>query len=240
MFYEDIIQLVSPGFLHHDVQIYGTHVSLRSLYPSDIYMVGRRTGRNITERQWRQWMVASSVWVVDGYQILCEKHRVNRIFENIRKLPDVVLNVLYYQVLGLINRVNTAIEGVQIFAFENTSRILWQQCGRGIPNRDAVTGIEGVEKLGLNAVQKIWMLYNQVEDQSENEFLDWERAKLIASASAPKGVEKLNNRDQRQRDIEKEKREDLLDYFFYSKFGLLLERDLHHRSELQTVRKATS
>jgi len=224
-FYQDIESLITPGFLTHTVNVNHNQLVLRSLYPSDIFLIRHRINQRSTEPEWKSWWIASCVWMVNGINLLEEKHTVPTLQKTILALPITILDQLYNIVLGLINRNHKALEGIEAYSYEPYSRLQWKQMGRNLPSRSFHVGIPGVEKMGLNSLQKIWVAFNLMEDERDNDRVTWESAKLIASSNAPKGVEKINSHDQKMVEETQTKRSDLLDFWFYQNLGLLTQKD---------------
>jgi hypothetical protein len=233
-FYGDIESLINPGFLSHKIQIDTSIFSLRSLYPSDLFLLSHRINDWNSDHEWKTWWVASSVWMVNGINLLEEIHAVNSIYNSLSRLPKNTINVLYSISLGLSSRLNKALEGIESYCYENVSRMTWKQQGKKIPIE--ITGIPGVQKLGLNTVQKIWISYNVAEDESQLDQMNWQHAKMIASASAPKGVEKINDREEKLKEEQEEKKQDIKDFYFYKCLGLLSDKDINSSSKKETFR----
>jgi hypothetical protein len=202
--YADVASLITTGFLSHQVRILDTQVALRSLSPSDMFMLRHRAGLSASNTDWKTWLVASSIWMVDGINLLEDPYAVSRIHRMVGRLPLTTLDILMSIVNGLLKRVGIAVSRTEAYGYEPYSRVQWRLFGRGIPMH---TGIPGGENLGLNAVQQIWIAHNQTEDDREVYRQEWQAAKLIASSNNPKGVKKLNKEDKRILEAEEGRRE---------------------------------
>jgi len=239
-FYKDVESLILPGFLTHNVKIGHMVLTLRTLYPSDFFMLEQRTSFVKTDYEWRVWFVASCVWMVNGVNLLEESHASHRIHKTLSKIPKSSLDVLFYLAVGLINRTHTALEGTESFCYESTSRLLWKQNNRVLPNAAQISGVPGVSQLGLNSIQKMWVSFNITEDERVSDQINWSNAKFIASASAPQGVEKVNKKDDNRNRNEEERRADVCDFYFYNRLGLLKEEDQDHRSAARGMQYAAT
>jgi hypothetical protein len=209
--YTDVEVLVTTGFLSHQVRVGSSAMSLRSLSPGDTFLLNHRCGLGANNRVWKAWTVATSIWMVDGMCLLGEPAAPVAMYQHIRHLPTHVTDILFANVLGLYNRTSTALGRTEAFCYEPYSRALWRMCGRNLPSETRVSGVHGASNLGLNYVQRTWMAFNIAEDDREQMLRDWAAAKLIASATSPKGVKKLNAADQRLQEREESRRRELID-----------------------------
>ncbi len=216
--YDDVETLLSYGFLPHPVRVHGGMFNLRSLSSGDMFLLRSRVGFGLAE-DWRLWMIASSIWMVDGISLLEETHSAVRMMTSLRRLPRSVRDILYSVVLGLFNRQQQAQEGAEAYSYEILSRYHWSSYG--CKWLEKASGVPGAERLGLNAVQSTWIALNVFQDQKEQRDLIWESAKLVASAQSPKGVKKLDQHDKDTAEREKGRRQQVMDRFFYYRKGLV-------------------
>jgi len=198
-------------------------LSLRSLMPSDLFLLKHRVGPWGGDYSWKVWCVATCIWMVDGQLLLGEPQAPVVAFKLLKQIPARSLDVLFHIVVSLQNRISRAVGGIEAFCYEDDSRSLWNYCGRKSPVSEKFNGLPGVEQLGSNHVQRMWISYNMHEDERLDELSMWARAKLIASAQAPKGVEKLDKQDRHRWYLEDERRQKIMDTFFYKSLGLLQE-----------------
>jgi hypothetical protein len=157
--------------------------------------------------------------MANGYCLLGEVHAVPRMALFIRKLPRTVRDILISLITGLFTRQSKAVSAVEPYCYEALSRFRWKSFGGQLPT--AHSGIPGVERLGTNYVQRMWIFYNEIEDQKIQEETMWEGFKLTASAQSPKGVKKIDQRDRQRRQNEEQKRQALQDRFYYTQIGVL-------------------
>lgn len=221
-FYEDVELLLQPGFLTHSVVVGGVRLHLRSLGTGDLFMLRART-EGANNYEWHLWVVASAVWMIDGRAVLGQDEVVPFLADYLRKIPRIALDILFTVVLGLWVRLSDAVEAVEVYCFELASRYKWKTMGA--PGLQ-LSGVPGAAALGLNAVQRIWVAYNEMEDTKRGEETAWEGFKLVASSNAPKAIKKLDTRDSRRREREKTEREQRLDLFYYWKLGVVDKKGL--------------
>lgn len=219
--YADVEDLVSPGFLIHDVLIGGVAFSLRSLQPGDLKLLRHRVGLSRKINVWKEWTVASSVWMVDGQPLLESPDAVVRVRRTLRRLPNRLLDILFSLCMGLLHRVEQATPLVEAYCYEPYSRSLWKALRGYMPSDEQITGIPGTHRLGLNTVQRIWLIYNEAEDNQEEWLQQWAAAKFVASAHNPKGVKKVSRQDESARKSEKTRRERVIDETYLKVTGRL-------------------
>ena len=207
--YADVEELIERGFLAHKVQVGSLSISLRSLLPVDTFMLSHRVGYHAGDLEWKTWTVASTVWMINGTCLLDERDSASKVYQIVSNLPRRVVDTLFTVVLGLYNRTSTALMRTEAYCYEPYSRVVWKMAGRDLPTKNG--GIPGIEKLGANHVQKMWMAFNLTEDDREQLMQEWAAAKLVASAQAPKGIRKLNESDRRLQEQENHRRKEVID-----------------------------
>ena len=217
-FYDDTESLISPGFLTHPVTIAGTRFSIRSLSSGDLFLLRARVGLG-TDAQWKDWAIATSIWILDGYVLLGEAHAVPRVYQIVRELPRPVKDVLFSLVLGLFNRQGKAIRAAEAYCYEAVARYKWKACG----GRLRPPGLPGAKTLGVTPVQEMWTAFNVAEDLHQQDEAMWGGFKLVTSASSPKGIKKIDAADQQRHRSEEERRHAIMDRFYYTRMGVLLD-----------------
>jgi len=216
--YQDVVQLLSPGFLTAPVVINGVALHLRSLCPGDLFMLQARAVYG-NDDGWRLWTVASAIWMVDGVSILGQDAAIPRMAKFLRdQVRPATLDILFTQVLGLFTRTEKASEAIQLYCYEPTSRYRWRMSRKG---ETLTTGAPGAEKLGTNFIQGLWVAFNEVEDQKHQDESQWEGFKFVSSSNAPKAVAKIDAADRKKRQEEQERRQTALDRFYYYRMGAI-------------------
>lgn len=234
--YTDVEELITPGFLTEQVVVAGVGLSLRSLYPGEMGLLRHRVGLVGTARRWKEWAIASAVWVVDGQVLVGDVNAASRVRGFLAELPKSVLEGLFGIYTRLYNRVRVAVGRVEAYCYEDHARASWRMVGRLSPARDEVVGIPGVSSLGMNHVQRLWMAYNLSEDDRQTWHQDWAAAKLIASASSPKGVKRMNQRDDSERKMEEDRRKRVMDNLYREVTG----RDVGEESGMVVYRASSA
>jgi hypothetical protein len=225
--YEDVRDLLSPGFLSESVTVNGTRLALRSVSRADHFLLKYRAGStDYTEPEVQFWFLASAVWMVGGQSVLEDPQATPTVYEALRALPVSALSELLFVQARLSDRFNDAMGRMRGFNFEDESRFLWRAYGENILTG---SGIPGAERLGLNPFHRMWIAFNKADDEREQFQVGWMQTKLIAASQSPKGVKKLNASDQQAQEREKARRQAIMDAVFYASQG--------HDIDLQDVSK---
>ena len=226
--YEDIEALITVGFLSHPVKVNGVSLNLRSLGPGDLFLMRARL---LTDEDWKLWLIASSVWMVDGFSLLGDTNAAPWILRKLKHIPKESRKILLSLVTGLFSRQSKALEGTESYCYETASGYLWKSYGGHVPSLH--TGIPGMEKIGTNHVQRMWTFYNEVEDKRLEEDSAWEAAKLVASTQSPKGVKKIDAADKAAHQKEQLRRQEVQDRFYYLATGVLKPEDIEAENKLK-------
>lgn len=208
--YADVESLLNIGFLSHTVEINGVSLSLRSLGPGDLFLLRTRVGSQDLEVSWKTWTVASSIWMVNGWNLLGEKNAVPQLYSLVQTFPKPVLDKLFYTTMGLFARVGVAVRRTEAYCYEHYSRGLWGFCGRRSPASQSLSGVPGTDSLGANYVQRMWLAFNLGEDDRLQHKQAWASAKLVASAQSPKGIRRINQTDENFDKQEERRRKDAI------------------------------
>lgn len=217
--YVDIEALINPGFLSEPFELGGVVWSLRSLSPGDLVRIRNCLPLDSTGRDWKEWCLAISVWMIDGYIVLDQPNVAPLIRKQLRKLPKNIIDILWSILHGLFNRVSAALPKVESYCYESHSRVSWRFCGKGIPSREEITGVPGTSRLGMNIIQRMWVSYNMSEDEREADLRSWNAAKLVASSNSPKGIKKLNASDESRYRAEEMRRQKTMDQLYFEHIG---------------------
>lgn len=218
-FHEDVRELISPGFLTARIQINNKYLCLRSPYPTDYWLMEKAFG--LEERDWTLGLIARLVWMVDGITLFGNLAAQAAVKELLKSLPKTAFDAIFACALGLMARASRARDGALYFLYEEISRDMWRGYGHQLPNADHLTGILHLEKIGLNAVQKIWYAWNTAEDQRTKDMFAWQMAKQQIAPHAPKAVEKIDKADKLSEETREKDRQKQLDAWFYKTVGVL-------------------
>ena len=223
--YEDVRLLLMPGFLAHPVSVNKVRLVVRSLDVSDWYVL-RYRAEEATEHEWRAWVVASAIWMVNGSVIINDEDAIPLLYEMCRSLPFAALTDVHGVVMALVRRARDAAEAIEGYLYEDESRHLWRSDGPLFLSDPAQRGFLRAR----NPILKLWIYYNQMEDLREsNDFL-WSLAKFQAGPHAPKGCKKINAQDQkRARELET-RRQRTMDRTYYVAKGLIEDTPAAARS----------
>ena len=195
--YNDVEALIQYGYLTCNIDVNGCNMAMRSMFVGDSRLFAARAGLRPTDRSWKEWAVASSIWMLDGYDLTDQPNAAVTIRKSLVDMPDVAIDKLYHLFTQLYLRLTRAIECTEAFCYEAYSRNLWRMTNRGSIRV-------------LNAVQHIWTAFNISEDERETWERDWIAARLVASAHNPKGVKKIAQQDDMNRKLEEDRRQHVI------------------------------
>lgn len=216
---KDTEKLIHPGFLSEKVVIEGLVLNLRSPYPSDYFILGNAF--DFGSEKWATSLIARLVWMVDGYTQFANPTFEHEMRDTLRSIPRGSYAKIFNCVTSLIKRHNDARDNILTYLWEDSSRDLWRGIGKQSPNLDSSTGIAGLQQLGLNACQKVWVAWNEAEDQKAKDEFAWTCTKQSLAPHAPKAVEKMNKREKQRQDTSDKDRQKKQDEWYYKKTGVL-------------------
>jgi len=191
--YKDVEVLISENFLTESVLLTDIHVVLRSTLPQDLIVL--RTQEILPDKDYLRWFVCHHVYMLNGMVLPTDKSE-NSAFSlfhgGFSDLQDEIIEVLFYAVLGLRNRVMRAINIVEAFCYERYSRTYWNTLGK-----------EGVSWGNANTCVKIWRTYNQIQDLNEADEQQWQHTRVVSgsmSKGASEAVEKFLKESRRKQE----------------------------------------
>lgn len=208
--YRDVEELINPGFLSASVVASGVCLSMKTLCPGELAVLRARLNGVHRDRFWRAWVVSSSVWVVDGQILLGDVNAAVKVYGMIKDLPAHAVDLLFETFTALHNRVRVAMSRLEAYIYEDHSRANWRMIGCAIPSRQGVCEIPGAAQWGLNNAQKLWVAFNQSEDDKQTANTYWASAKLVASTHS-KEIKKLYQKDDADKKMEDERRASVIE-----------------------------
>jgi len=216
--YEDVVNVITFGFLSLPVQIAGIPIGLRSLSDGDLFLLRQRATYD-SDENFRRWLLAMSTWMVNGQVLLEDPNAAYACFKRYKNLRPSHLQMLVGVTRSLMAKQNSLYDLMEAFCQESISRSLWRQTGGSYPSA-SFSGLP-TSKLGMSPIQRFWVSHNIVEDIREKTEAEWSHAKLVASAMAPKGIEQLNAKETTLKEAERERKQDMLDRTYYKWIGYL-------------------
>lgn len=203
--YSRVESLIYKGFLTCPMDIGGVPVVLKSLNSNEFDTLALQTYS--PKEDWvdyASYLLAYSTLYLNRVNTLVDRpHIINTMAESYKGLPDGVLKYL----LGVVTKLNRdaylAVDLIENYCCGEKSRQQWIM-SKGYP-LIGITGFHGVEGLGMNTHQRLWVYYNTEEDKNEGFLQKYTLAKFMAGPHAPKEIQKINAADS-QRTMEREKK----------------------------------
>jgi hypothetical protein len=201
--YRDVEELIEHGFLTMEVTLGKTHVILRSLTPGESRRCFLRGSGKGTKHNFLRWCVASSVWLVDGFEVSTnptDNGPYHIYKEWVEDLQDSHLEVLASFFSSLRNRVSRALRLVEAFCYEPYSRGLWKLLGKPQwSGRDE------------NTVRRMWVAYNISEDASREEDSKWQHTRMFVGSMSSKAAKELTRHMEKHDQNEKDSRKKVIE-----------------------------
>lgn len=229
-FWDDVDDLLSRGVLTASIQIGDSTVCVRTPMASELWLLQAQHPFASTWFEYVDPLLARCIWSVDRHVMIGDQEAIHVLEDWIPHLHQYVKDTLVYVLLALMARARRAERDVYYYCYEASSRLAWRSL-RPSSSASQAHGL-GFENLGSSMVQRVWQAYNIAEDQRIDEMVQWSMTKNIMSCHAPKGVEKMENRDKQNLESRRNDQQKLLDMFYYRAIGLL-DEDGNQREEDQ-------
>lgn len=234
--YDEVESFLFRGFLAETSVIDDISISMRSLSSSDLFFMKSLTYPNMLISEWKVICIAKSIWMWDG-QILLENPNIFAEIRNIlRELTPSIIDYLYSIYLSLLEKEGENQDVIEYFSLENYSRRLWKIYSKYKMNSSSVTGMKGTENLPLNNIQRLWIMYNQTQDEIDEFSARWDLVKANMSPHAHKEIKRLNTRDDAKKKDAEKRNQAQLDHFYYKKIGVLKDQEFIYKDALTRLK----
>lgn len=196
--YKDVEELIANDFLTHTLHLGGNSVVLRSSLPSDHFILGTLSG--VDNYLYMQWFIAHHIYILNGMVISTDKkdNGAFGLYQGwLKDCPEEILEVLFFCIVGLRNRVQRAIRLTYAFCYENYSRSFWRMIG------------DHKDWSNCSVVSRLWRAFNYQEDLRVLDEREWEHTKVISGSMSKKAFDSINKflNDSKSKDREKRQRE---------------------------------
>lgn len=201
--YKDVEELIENGFLTQEMELDGVQVILRSLTPGELRRCSLKGARRGNNSPFLRWCLASSVWMVDGFEISLDPKDNGpwHIYRDwVEDLPLSHVEAYISLFVALRNRVSRAIRITEAYCYEPYSRSLWRLLGK--PHW------EGGE---ANAVRRIWVAHNLAEDNMRLEDNQWQHTRMFVASMSGKAAKELTRHLEKHDNDEKEHRKKVIE-----------------------------
>ena len=165
---------------------------------------------NSLNNQFRARFIAYSIFMANGSNYLFDRPRhIDKLFKLILKLSDTVQNKIIENLTILNERSTHLYPLIEVYAYENRSRIKWAYSKTSPVHSSMNTGIPGTEQLGMNSCQQMWTALSQIIERRDEVEREWQHAKFIGSCFAGKGMRAIDERDRNRLEKERIDRDEL-------------------------------
>jgi len=210
----DLEAYLYQGFLTCSAHIVGKTFVFKTINHHELRYIGylkpMKTSPVEVKEAHRAALIASSVFMVDGENLLPDRHRKTaRLSRVVRRLPSGVQDTIVQSLAALNEKAARLRPLVEIFVHENRSRYRWMHTSGAPVHSPSNTGVAGTDELGMNYCQQAWTSLNRLMDSREAMERDWTNAKFIGSCFAGKGVRSIDEKDRARAAREKAELEEL-------------------------------
>ncbi len=240
----DLEAYLYQGFLTSSAHIVGKTFVFKTINHHELrylsYLKPMRSSPVEVRDAHRAALIASSVFMVDGENLLTDRHRkIARLSRVIRRMPSALQDSIVQNLAALNEKAARLRPLVEVFVHENRSRYRWMHTSGAPVHSPSNTGVAGTDELGMNYCQQAWTTLNRLLDSREVMERDWVNAKFIGSCFAGKGVRSIDEKDRARAAREKTELEELKMKVLY---GYLNRSGAEHKEAeifLPDGRKAT-
>jgi hypothetical protein len=194
--YNDVESLLTDGFLHAPAYLKGCVITFRTLPLDRLTSLRARCDSVSLKGDVMRWVLASSVWMVDGYDVFEDRnapfHLRNEFFKDLRLEH---LNAMFDIYNALQNRLDRAMTLSESYCYESYSRALWRLQGRKAVQTDD------------NNVRRMWVAHNIAEDEYLDDLRRWEHTRAQVGSVSGKGAQHLSRELERMKSREEDRRQ---------------------------------
>lgn len=200
------------GFLTASTNINGKTFVFKTINQHELKLIEYSNIFNSLENRnsFRARFIAYSIFMANGSNALFDRpHHIDKLFRLVLNLPDTVQNKIIENLSILNERTINLYPLVEVYAYENRSKIKWNYTKSSPIHSPMNTGIPGTEQIGMNTCQQIWTALSQIIERREAIELEWSHAKFMGSCFAGKGIRAIDERDKGRLNKERTDREEL-------------------------------
>lgn len=207
--YSELEDLLFRGFLTTRVYIEGKQFLLKTLNENEKRLIWDHIHDRDSQFAYISYALAYSTYMVDRYNVLPHRpaiiHELVDCFENMNRKA---VKKIFLKAKILNEKAANLMSEVQPYSYGFESEQMWYVFQNITFGSVQATGVEGTEKLGMNFHQKIWCYLNQMKERQEKYDRDFDLFSFVASASNPKGANKVvkkHNKNRNKREKEQER-----------------------------------
>lgn len=193
----DVEDLVVRGFLTQHLSVSGSIIIMKSVTPQEFREIKDWAPETITRSQlsrYNLFFLAFSIYKIDGKNILRDRpESLTYLVDQLGRWPKTLIELLTPVVLELRDRYVNSLEAVKFWFAQEASKRWWKVVKNCVVTDPRLTAIEGTQYLGINDIQSLWIGLNRSYDSREEWNMVYSSARLVASATNPKGMRSVNS-----------------------------------------------
>lgn len=232
--YTVLQRVVETGYDMAGVSISGIPVVLKTITPLEISLARQHSfGGEL--KAFRLYLLAYHTLMIKGKTCIEERpSSIEDLVDFYKELPQEVLELVEETAYQLQKRYRRYMRLIEGFTLSDSSRTLWKLRKGNACINEETTGIPGSTYIGVSECTLAWSIVNTSLDQNEEYERGMEEAMFIASASNPKGVDKISKSMEVSKKEAQERKRILI------KYGSMIHKDLIEGREIVKKEKWTS
>lgn len=212
--WSDLESYLYQGFLTSSAHLVGKTFVFKTVNHHELryisYLRPMRTAPSEARELHRASLIAHSVFMIDGDNLLPDRHgKTARLVKIISKLPSAAQDSIVESLAALNEKATLLRPLVEVFVHEARSRFRWMHTSGSPLHAPVNTGVSGTDEIGMNYCQQSWVALNRLLDVKEQMERDWTNAKFVGSCFAGKGVRAVDEKDKARAAREKADQEEL-------------------------------
>lgn len=212
--WSDLEAYLYQGFLCAPAHILGKTFVLKTINHHELryvsYLRPLRTSPVDVKDAHRAALIAHSVFMIDGENLLPERHRKTaRLVKIVGRMPSGVQDSIVENLSSLNEKAARLRPLIEVFVHENRSRFRWMHSSGAPVHSPSNTGVGGTDEIGMNYCQQAWSALNRLLDVREQMERDWSNSKFVGSCFAGKSVRSVDEKDKARAAREKVELEEL-------------------------------
>jgi hypothetical protein len=188
--YKLIDSIVAKGFLSEKISVGGHSFVLKNITDKEYGLLKDIYPDEKSSETFLRKLCYCIVFLDDINFLVRRKGGFFDVTSLLRKFPEPAIRRLLKAVNALNEVYIEAIDFLEGFCYTPRSRYLWRVLDPY--NRDAFTGIEGSNIVGLNSVQENWIAINKKLDEEEDYGKQFNMALMITSSNNHKSAKKIS------------------------------------------------
>lgn len=221
--YKVLSDLVFKGFLSVELSLDGIPFVFKTINDKEFELIkifsGSPENPSYTIR-FELYFLVFSILITGSTLVLPDRDkRIQELYNLVERMPGRVYKKVMEELSSLREYSFEALKFIEGFSYTSDARDMWKSLGGNFPHRDEFTGIPGTTQLGMSIHQESWVNINRMMDVQEEYNQKYNLAILVASASNPKGVQRISGQHENAIRVAEERRRRIAEAGYIDKHG---------------------